>query len=74
MRQKSGTGKAPADFARANNVTQIVIGKSSRSWWFELVRGSVVHDFVRRAGNISVHVINWIPQHERRSAEDSSDR
>jgi two-component system sensor histidine kinase KdpD len=44
-------------FARANNVTQIVIGKSTRSWWFELVRGSIVHDLVRRAGNISVHVI-----------------
>ncbi len=44
-------------FARGNNVTHIVIGKASRSWWFELVRGSVVHDLVRRAGNISVHVI-----------------
>ena len=44
-------------YARANNVTQIVIGKASRSWWFELLRGSVVHDLVRRAGNISVHVI-----------------
>jgi two-component system sensor histidine kinase KdpD len=44
-------------FARGNNVTQIVIGKASRSWWFEIVRGSVVHDLVRRAGNISVHVI-----------------
>lgn len=45
------------NFARANNVTQIVIGKATRSWWFELVRGSIVHDLVRRAGNISVHVI-----------------
>src|SRR3977135_1757342 len=44
-------------FARSNNVTQIVSGKSTRSWWFELLRGSVVHDLVRRAGNISVHVI-----------------
>lgn len=44
-------------FAHGNNVTQIIIGKASRSWWFELVRGSVVHDLVRRAGNISVHVI-----------------
>jgi two-component system sensor histidine kinase KdpD len=44
-------------FARANNVTQIVVGKSTRSWWFELMRGSVVHDLVRRAGNISVHVV-----------------
>ncbi len=44
-------------FARSNNVTQIVVGKSNRSWWFELVRGSVVHELVRNAGNISVHVI-----------------
>src|SRR6201995_553296 len=44
-------------FAHANNVTQIVIGKSTRSRWFEIMRGSVVHDLVRRAGNISVHVI-----------------
>ncbi len=56
-----GVGRRIADdvmgFARANNVTQIIIGKSTRSWWFELVRGSVVHDLVRRSGNISVHVI-----------------
>jgi two-component system sensor histidine kinase KdpD len=44
-------------FAHANNVTQIIIGKSTRPWWFELTRGSVVHDLVRRAGNISVNVI-----------------
>ncbi|MFN5487607.1 MAG: DUF4118 domain-containing protein, partial [Bradyrhizobium sp.] len=40
-----------------NNVTQIIIGKSTRSLWFEMTRGSVVHDLVRRAGNISVNVI-----------------
>ena len=44
-------------YARANNLTQIVIGKTKRSRWFELLNGSVVHDLVRRAGNISVHVI-----------------
>ena len=56
-----GVGRRIADdvihFAHANNVTQIIIGKSTRSWWFELTRGSVVHDLVRRSGNISVHVI-----------------
>src|SRR5438045_1063576 len=56
-----GVGRRIADdlinFAHGNNVTQIVIGKSTRSWWFELTRGSVVHDLVRRSGNISVHVI-----------------
>jgi two-component system sensor histidine kinase KdpD len=63
-----GAGRRIADdllgYAHANNVTQIVIGKASRSWWFELVRGSVVHDLVRRAGNIGVHVIagDTLPQ------------
>src|SRR5712664_3339107 len=56
-----GTQRRIADdiltFARSNNVTQIVSGKSTRTWWFELLRGSVVHDLVRRAGNISVNVI-----------------
>src|ERR1700738_4091935 len=56
-----GVGRRIADdvihFAQANNVTQIIIGKSTRSWWFETRRGSVVHDLVRRAGNISVNVI-----------------
>lgn len=44
-------------YAQANNVTQVIIGKSDRSRWFEIVYGSVVHDLVRNAGNISVHVI-----------------
>jgi len=46
-----------AGYAEANNITHIVIGKSERSRWFEIVHGSIVHDLVRRSGNISVHVI-----------------
>jgi len=56
-----GVGRRIADdiigFAQANNVSQIVIGKSTRSRWFEIMQGSVVHDLVRRTGNISVNVI-----------------
>jgi len=56
-----GVGRRIAEdligFAQANNVTQIIIGKATRSRWFEIIRGSVVHDLVRRAGNISVNVI-----------------
>src|SRR5246500_2203925 len=44
-------------YSHAHNVTQIIIGKSTRSRWFEILHGSVVHDLVRRSGNISVHVI-----------------
>jgi two-component system sensor histidine kinase KdpD len=56
-----GSGRRIADdvvaYARANNITQLIIGKSNRSRWFELLYGSVVHDLVRKAGNISVHVV-----------------
>ncbi|MBV8739074.1 MAG: sensor histidine kinase KdpD [Alphaproteobacteria bacterium] len=45
-------------YAGANNITQIVIGKSSRPRWFEMVHGSVVHDLLRKSGSISVHVIS----------------
>src|SRR5579863_1300793 len=45
-------------FATANNITQIVIGKSDRSRWFEMIHGSVVHDLVRKTGPISVDVIS----------------
>jgi two-component system sensor histidine kinase KdpD len=44
-------------YAESRNVTHIIIGKSRRSRWFEILHGSVVHDLVRRSGNISVHVI-----------------
>src|SRR5438445_3945190 len=64
-------------FSHANNVTQIIIGKSTRSRWFEILHGSVVHDLVRRSGNISVHVIageelarDPIPKKTVRPAED----
>jgi two-component system sensor histidine kinase KdpD len=45
-------------YAHTHNVTQIIIGKSTRPRWFEIMHGSVVHDLVRRSGNISVHVIS----------------
>ncbi|MCC7251116.1 sensor histidine kinase KdpD [Hyphomicrobium sp.] len=44
-------------FARANNVTQIIVGKSERPRWHEIFNGSVVHELLRRAGNIRVQVI-----------------
>ncbi len=45
------------DYARANNVTHMVIAKSHRSRWSELWRGSNTHRLIRRAGDINVHVI-----------------
>lgn len=37
--------------------TQIVIGKSTRSWWFELRHGSVVDKLVREVGDVAIHVL-----------------
>ena len=45
------------EYARANNITQIIIGKSQRTRWFELLHGSVVDALVRRSGNIGVQVL-----------------
>jgi two-component system sensor histidine kinase KdpD len=44
-------------FAGDNNITQIVVGKSARPWWFEWLHGSVVHDLVKHARGINVHVL-----------------
>ncbi len=44
-------------YAEPNNVSHIVIGKSTKSRLAELVRGSVTHELMRRAGAISVHVV-----------------
>ena len=55
-----GDGRIADDviaFAQANNITQVIVGKSTRSRWFELLNGSVVRDLSRACGNISLHII-----------------
>ncbi|MEJ0026342.1 MAG: sensor histidine kinase KdpD [Rhizomicrobium sp.] len=49
--------QAVLDYARKNNVTQILIGKSERSRWFELLHGSVVRDLMRDSGAISITAV-----------------
>ncbi len=43
-------------YAREHNVTHIVIGRTRRSRWYELLNGSIVAHLVQRAGDITVHV------------------
>jgi two-component system sensor histidine kinase KdpD len=45
-------------FARARNVSKIVVGKPARPRWKELIFGSVVDELVRRSGAIDISVIN----------------
>ena len=44
-------------FALDARATQVVIGKSMRSWWFEQRHGSVVDRLVRTIGDVAVHVL-----------------
>jgi two-component system, OmpR family, sensor histidine kinase KdpD len=45
-------------YAQSRNVTEIVIGKSLRSRWSGLWRGSIINELIRKSGNIDVYVIN----------------
>jgi two-component system sensor histidine kinase KdpD len=45
------------DYARANNVTHLIVGKSNRPWWRQWLHGSVTQRLINRAGGISIHVI-----------------
>ena len=42
---------------RETRATAVVIGKSHRSWWFELRHGSVVDRLVRALDGVAVHVV-----------------
>jgi two-component system sensor histidine kinase KdpD len=42
---------------REARATAVVIGKSRRSWWFELRHGSVVDKLVRELDGVAIHVV-----------------
>ena len=44
-------------WARANKVTQLIIGQSTRGRWGEMLGGSVTHDLLRNARGIDVLVV-----------------
>ncbi|MGV3621807.1 MAG: DUF4118 domain-containing protein [Archangium sp.] len=45
-------------WARAHNVTRIVLGKPTHTWWRDRVRGSLLDAVVRGSGDIDVLVIS----------------
>jgi two-component system sensor histidine kinase KdpD len=50
--------EALLEFARAENVTQVVLGASLRSRWQQIVRPSVINRVIRDSGAVDVHVIS----------------
>jgi two-component system sensor histidine kinase KdpD len=55
------TASALADFARAENATQLVMGATGRSRLQELLRGSVINRVMRLSGPMDLHVIAQAP-------------
>lgn len=44
-------------YARANNITKIIVGKATRSRWHEIMLGTLADQIIRGSGNIDVSVI-----------------
>lgn len=53
--------EAVTAFARARNVTKIVVGKPEHSRWREWVSGTVVDQIIRHSQDIDVHVVSGRP-------------
>jgi two-component system, OmpR family, sensor histidine kinase KdpD len=51
------TAEAILRFCREYNITRLVIGKSPRPRWYELLRGSVTDQVIRHSGGINLTLI-----------------
>jgi two-component system sensor histidine kinase KdpD len=52
-------------YARAHNVTQILLGKPTHARLWDRLRGSLLDEVVRASGNIDVHVITGANETDR---------
>jgi two-component system sensor histidine kinase KdpD len=52
------TAESVLDYSRRHNITMIVAGKPVRPLWYELLRGSIVDQIIRKSGPIDVYVIS----------------
>ena len=55
-------------YARERNVTELVLGKSRRPWWRELIWPSPIAQVIRQSGEIDVRVIRGAPEAGARRA------
>lgn len=49
-------------YARNQNITKIIIGKSTNPSWIERLRGTISDQLVRQSGPIDVTIVNTTPQ------------
>ena len=53
----SSRAEGVLEYARSNNITHVVVARSRRSFWLQLLRPSAAQALIRRARNISIHVM-----------------
>ena len=49
-------------YARTQNITKIIIGKSRRPSWLDWLRGSISYQIIQESGPIDVYFVNTGPQ------------
>lgn len=53
-----------AEYARTNNVTQIIVAQSPRAHWRDWLHGSVPRQLIRKVGGAVVQVVGRLPDEE----------
>jgi two-component system, OmpR family, sensor histidine kinase KdpD len=56
--------EAITNYARNQNITKIIIGKSRRPSWIDWLRGSTSYRIIQQSGPIDVYFVNTGPQEE----------
>ena len=46
------------DYAKAHNITRIVVGKPLKSRWQEMLRSSVSAQIIRKSGHFDIHIVS----------------
>jgi two-component system sensor histidine kinase KdpD len=59
--------KALLDFARTHGVGHLVVGRSEKAWWRQLLGGSLVPRLLREAGDLDLHVVSAVEGPEERA-------
>lgn len=52
-------------YARANNITKIIVGKTLKPRWHELFSGTLASDLIRGSGQIDVYVVTGDAENQR---------
>lgn len=64
----TSVAEAVTNYARNQNITKIIIGKSRRPSWLDWLRGSTSYQIIQQSGPIDVYFVNSEPVEANQSA------